>query len=118
MSFGTPAEDSDCELELLALDNGAQIFGDHELKTAPLVIRDVTSLSDGFVQRALLGKVLSVHSNGIPSRTQDPRIYMNLDAPSSGLVCGVQVSLDIIHCLWCSYIHTGLGEKPYCLLSN
>lgn len=84
-------DDSDCELGLLSPDDDIQIFGEHELNTAPLVTKDVANLSNGFVQRGLLGKVLSVHADGIPLKTKDPRIYINLNAPSSGLVCGVQV---------------------------
>lgn len=83
--------DSDLELELLARDDGVQIFGEHEVRTAPLITRDATTLSGKFAERGMLGSVLSVHASDIPFKTKDPRIYMNLDAPSSGLVCGVQV---------------------------
>jgi hypothetical protein len=92
--------DQDLELELLALDDGVQIFGDHELKTSPLVSKDALDISqtgeatgdkEQFVQRGLLGKILSVHSEDLQRTPQDVRLYMNLDAPSSGLVCGVQV---------------------------
>jgi hypothetical protein len=84
--------DSDGELELLELGQTIQTIGEHELKTSPLVTRDAIVLSEQFAQRGLLGSVLSVHATGLPQRTNDPRIYLNLDAPSSGLVCGVQVS--------------------------
>jgi len=84
--------DSDGELELLDLDQTVQTIGEHELKTSPLVTRDVIALSEQFAQRGLLGSVLSVHATGLPHRTVDPRIYLNLNTPSSGLVCGVQVS--------------------------
>ncbi|PVF92780.1 hypothetical protein CPB86DRAFT_716798 [Serendipita vermifera] len=95
--------DLDLELELLALDDGIQIFGEHELKTSPLVSKDALDLSiasqadseqesEQFVQRGLLGKILSIHSEDLQHTPKDVRLYMNLDAPSSGLVCGVQGS--------------------------
>ena len=85
--------DSDGELDLLDTNQIIRTIGDHELKTSPLVTKDAVDISNGFPQRGLLGTVLSVHADGLPSNTIDPRIYLNLDAPSSGLVCGVQVSL-------------------------
>jgi len=83
--------DSDGEFDLLDPNHTVQTIGEHELKTSPLVTRDAIGVSEQFAQRGLLGTVLSVHANGLPARTVDPRIYLNLDAPSSGLVCGVQV---------------------------
>jgi hypothetical protein len=84
---------SDCELELLPFGNMAQTFGNHELRTAPLVSRDAVALCGNFAQRGFMGSVFSVHAEDLPSTTADSRVYMNLDAPSSGLVCGVQVCL-------------------------
>lgn len=85
--------DSDGEFDLLDLDQIVPDIGEHELKTSPLVTRDAASVSGRFSQKGLLGTVLSIHADGLPAKTMDPRIYLNLDAPSSGLVCGVQVSL-------------------------
>ncbi|KAG8749489.1 hypothetical protein FRC14_001329 [Serendipita sp. 396] len=85
--------DSDVELDLLTLDEDVQTFGEHELKTTPLATREaIEAQEDELEQRGLLGKVLSVHGDGLSPSVQDPRLYMNLDAPSSGLVCGVQGS--------------------------
>ncbi|KAG8816895.1 hypothetical protein FRC19_011719 [Serendipita sp. 401] len=85
--------DSDVELDLLSLDKNVHTFGGHEIKTTPLATREAIEAREGELeQRGLLGKVLSVHGEGLPSRLQDPRLYMNIDAPSSGLVCGVQGS--------------------------
>ncbi|KAG8831139.1 hypothetical protein FRC17_003588, partial [Serendipita sp. 399] len=85
--------DSDVELEFLSLDEDVQVFGEHELKTTPLATREAVDVQeDELAQRGLLGKVLSVHGEDFPLKLGDPRIYMNLDAPSSGLVCGVQGS--------------------------
>src|ERR1700749_2355201 len=83
----------DVELELLAQGIDLQSIGDHELKTSPLVSRDAANQSHGFEQRGLLGSVLSLHADSLPTCTEDPRLYLNLAAPASGLVCGVQVSL-------------------------
>ncbi|PVF93467.1 hypothetical protein CPB86DRAFT_715372 [Serendipita vermifera] len=89
--------ESDVELELLAQDDGTQIIGEHELKTTPLISKDalngeVKENSLPFAQRALLGKILRIHSEDLKASPNDIRLYMNLDAPSSGLVCGVQGS--------------------------
>ena len=84
------------EFELLAShheDEDSHSFVRHEVQTAPLVSRDALDVGEHFAQRGLLGSVLSVHSKALPGKPLDRRIYMNLDAPSSGLVCGVQVSL-------------------------
>lgn len=86
-------DESELELELLSLDPGPQTIGEHELKTSPLITYDAAKLTaDQFTQRGLLGGVLAVNASGLPPTLKDPRIYINLDAPSSGLVCGVQGS--------------------------
>ncbi|KIM21769.1 hypothetical protein M408DRAFT_29280 [Serendipita vermifera MAFF 305830] len=84
--------ESDDEFNLLDLDQTFPEIGEHELKTSPLVTKDASSISERFSQKGLLGTVISVHADGLPEETIDPRIYLNLDAPSSGLVCGVQGS--------------------------
>jgi hypothetical protein len=78
-------------------DDDAQSFVKHEVQTSPLVSRDALDVGEDvhFAQRGLLGSVLSVHAKALPVKPNDRRIYMNLDAPSSGLVCGVQVSIII-----------------------
>jgi hypothetical protein len=86
------------EFDLLASDyddDDTQSFVKHDVQTSPLVSRDALDFGDRvhFAQRGLLGSVLSVHAKALPVRPCDRRIYMNLDAPSSGLVCGVQVSI-------------------------
>lgn len=64
---------------------------DNEARNAPLMTKDAANIAQIFKQRALLGTILSVHQNCLHEKLCDPRIYMNLDVPSSGLVCGVQV---------------------------
>jgi hypothetical protein len=85
------------EFDLLASEDDAQTFVQHEVQTSPLVSRDALDIGEHvhFAQRGLLGSVLSVHAKALPIKPHDRRIYMNLDAPSSGLVCGVQVSIII-----------------------
>jgi hypothetical protein len=104
---------SQAEFQLLPQNHRAQYLGDHELKTSPLVSKDALDLCtahltkraklkarDGeevekverFSQRGLLGRVIRTHSESLRATPEDVRLYMNLDAPSSGLVCGVQVS--------------------------
>ena len=72
----------------------------HSLVTAPVLTRDAVNVCyqknwiDAFPQRGLLGSVLSVNQRGLVRHSSDPRIYVNLDAPSSGLICGVQVGVS------------------------
>lgn len=69
----------------------------HSFKTAPILTRDALNachrdnLVDVFPQRGLLGSVLSMNRQGSAHKSNDPRLYVNLDTPSSGLICGVQV---------------------------
>ena len=69
----------------------------HSQVTAPMLARDALNVcyqdnwTNAFPQRGLLGSVLSVNRRGLAQNSKDPRIYINLDAPSSGLICGVQV---------------------------
>lgn len=104
------------EFELLGLDeDGYRTFEEHEVRTAPLVSRDAVDLGEPFPQRALLGSVLSIHADSLPSRPNDRRVYMNLDAPSSGLVCGVQVGRTVRLFAACptNARFSGLWEEPY-----
>ena len=69
----------------------------HSLVTAPILTRDAldayyrNNSVNVFPQRGLLGSVFSIHQRGSVQNSSDPRLYINLDAPSSGLICGVQV---------------------------
>jgi hypothetical protein len=113
--------DSDDEFELLDPNQIVQTIGEHELKTSPLVTRDAIGASQQFAQRGLLGTVLSVHADGLPSRTIDPRIYLNLDAPSSGLVCGVQVGAFLFIATVAEALHnqgSGKSHTVSCILES
>jgi hypothetical protein len=103
--------DSEGEFDLLDPNHTVQTIGEHELKTSPLVTRDAIGMSEQFTQRGLLGTVLSVHAKGLPGRTVDPRIYLNLNAPSSGLVCGVQVRTFYSFPLWLKPYITRAPER-------
>lgn len=85
----------DPELSLLAgskfaTDGGAQL---HQIASAPLFTREAANLSGQTFQRGLLGTSVTIHSErDFPTAPNDPRLYLNLNAPTSGLVCGVQVT--------------------------
>ncbi|PVF93461.1 hypothetical protein CPB86DRAFT_801212 [Serendipita vermifera] len=104
---------SQVEFQLLPQTHRAQSLGEHELKTSPLLTKDSLDLCiaqlekrgksangnakegekvERFSQRGLLGRVTRTHSENLKPIPGDVRLYMNLDAPSSGLVCGVQGS--------------------------
>lgn len=65
------------------------------LNLAPVVTRDAINARnkqiDLFPQRGLLGSVYSVNQRRSAQNVSDPRLYVNLNTPSSGLICGVQV---------------------------
>lgn len=71
----------------------------HAQLTAPIVTRDALDIYphdnrvDPFPQRGLLGSVYSVNRQGLAQNSEDPRLYVNLNAPSSALICGVQVGV-------------------------
>jgi hypothetical protein len=94
------AEESHLEagMDLLGeepVDGGNDIFDirDHSLVTSPIVTGDVLATlgRDVFPQTALYGRILSQHAYELPLKPQDVRLFINSNAPSSGLVCGVQV---------------------------
>lgn len=90
-------DNNNLELQLIARGVDHMSIGEHELVTSPLVSYDAAELSDQFSHRGLLGAVLSLHSEDLPEQTKDSRLYMNLAAPASGLVCGVQVSKSYVY---------------------
>jgi hypothetical protein len=91
----------DAELNLLESSRRQSTSKTHSLVTAPILTRDaldVCSQYNAFPQRGLLGSVLSVNQRGSAQISSDPRLYINLDAPSSGLICGVQVCVSKWSC--------------------
>ncbi|THH33650.1 hypothetical protein EUX98_g521 [Antrodiella citrinella] len=68
---------------------------DHELRTAPLLTRGAY-LAAGFPginsQYGVLGSALAVYDQAERDVPDDPRLYLNTNAPFSALVCGVQGS--------------------------
>ncbi|KAK7695533.1 hypothetical protein QCA50_000169 [Cerrena zonata] len=84
------------ELDLLnhtALESSDRT--DHELYTAPILTRGAF-LAGGFSgkssQYGVLGGVVTVYDQKKKDVPDDPRIYVNTNAPFSALVCGVQGS--------------------------
>ena len=91
------SSDLNPELALL-IDDGMQTADGaewHALRTAPIITGDAfAELGPDLVpQRAVYGQVLSQHAAGFPLHPQAPQLYINTNAPFSGMLCGVQVSL-------------------------
>lgn len=116
MSFGTSAslpsdslycssesdqqEPSDDETDLLCEDDGIQgtpslsSATGHNLRTAPVITGDALRLlgTEIFPQRAIYGRVISQHGSGLlPIIPTDREVLINVNAPFSAVVCGVQV---------------------------
>jgi hypothetical protein len=66
---------------------------DHAVVTAPILTGDALDILGMamFPQRALYGRVVSQYGNGVPTRPDNSRLFINTNAPFSALVCGVQV---------------------------
>ncbi|PIL36894.1 hypothetical protein GSI_00584 [Ganoderma sinense ZZ0214-1] len=84
------------ELTLLSDDYTLEdIIEEHEIKTAPLFTREALLNSGASSERSqygVLGRVLAVHQPPGSHKMEDPRLYVNTNAPFSALVCGVQGS--------------------------
>lgn len=84
------------ELELLnhsAIDSRDKT--DHELRTAPLLTREAylaAGVHSANSQYGVLGSALAVYERSHKDVPDDPRLYVNTNAPFSALVCGVQGS--------------------------
>jgi hypothetical protein len=94
------AEESNLEdgMDLLGEEPvDGDIFDIHDRSsvTSPIVTGDVLATlgRDVFPQTALYGRVISQHGDDLPRKPQDVRLFINSNAPSSGLVCGVQVRI-------------------------
>lgn len=76
--------------------DGGTNAADHSVTTAPIFTRDALDVVgvDILPQRALYGRVISQHAPGFPRTIKDPKVYVNTNAPFSGLVCGVQVGCE------------------------
>ncbi|KAH8106066.1 hypothetical protein BXZ70DRAFT_918051 [Cristinia sonorae] len=95
---------------------------DHELRTAPLLTRSAY-LAAGFhginSQYGVLGSALAVYDQAERDVPEDPRLYVNTNAPFSALVCGVQgsgkshtVSVMLENMLIPRFPAIGALEKP------
>jgi len=113
---------NDPELILLARGESSgdidRDLPEHQKASAPLFTREAGEKMGQTYQRGLLGSVLKIHTDhAFPTQPMDPRIYLNLNAPSSGLVCGVQVSLPAMSFnLQSTHHELGLREKSFRLL--
>lgn len=92
----------DPEDEILAYENfhgrADRNAVDHSVITAPVFTRDALDVVgiDVLPQRALYGRVIAQHVPGFPSALKNAKVYVNTNAPFSGLVCGVQVRLILL----------------------
>jgi len=95
LAINTDAEEHEL-LKHVSLDSCDR--KDHQLRTAPIFTREAYTAAGAalnFPQRGLLGSVLEVYDRTGPvnvNECQDPRLYLNSNAPFSALVCGVQGS--------------------------
>jgi hypothetical protein len=93
-SLRTDLEPED-ELLSLSHNHGGASGPDHAVRTAPVFTRQALNIVGDRVlpQRALYGSVLAQRAPGFPENIDSPdaKVYMNTNAPFSGVVCGVQV---------------------------
>ncbi|KAG6903380.1 hypothetical protein C0995_013133 [Termitomyces sp. Mi166 len=91
------AEANSAEFLLLDEDSVGRAISmeTHDLSTAPLITKEAYD-GGGYLrsssQYGVLGRVLSTHQKSLCERPEDPRLYLNTNAPFSALVCGVQGS--------------------------
>ncbi|KDQ18207.1 hypothetical protein BOTBODRAFT_52993 [Botryobasidium botryosum FD-172 SS1] len=96
-SDGPAGNPSDVELDLLRMKLSSESSGkSHENVTAPLFTRGVLDNGDAqeLRQYAVYGEMMSVHSQDFIHKPVDnpSRLYVNMNAPFSAVVCGVQGS--------------------------
>ncbi|KAI0356495.1 hypothetical protein OH77DRAFT_1423428 [Trametes cingulata] len=84
------------ELRFLNLDVPlADATDEHEVITAPLLTREAyiaAGMSQKRSQYGVFGSVISIRDKAYGYAPQDPRLYVNTNAPFSAIVCGVQGS--------------------------
>lgn len=94
----TSCIESEGEMHLLNLDTGTtmdNVADEHEVATAPLLTRaayDAAGLAQKKSQYGVLGSVTSICEKGRSYKPEEPRLYINTNAPFSAIVCGVQGS--------------------------
>jgi hypothetical protein len=76
---------------------------DHAVRTAPVFTKQALGIIGESVlpQRALYGSVLAQRAPGFSESidTSDAKLYINTNAPFSGVVCGVQVRATPTPCM-------------------
>lgn len=65
----------------------------HSHRTAPILTGDAARILGNTVvpQRAVYGRLLSQHIDGVEQLPTTPKLYINSNAPFSAVVCGLQV---------------------------
>ncbi|OBZ76986.1 hypothetical protein A0H81_03799 [Grifola frondosa] len=112
------------ELCLLSDTNVGSIDGEHDLITAPVMTRHayvMAGLEEERSQYGVLGSVLAIQENADRMVPEDPRLYVNTNAPFSAVVCGVQgsgkshtVSVLLENMLIPEYSPIGVCKKTLC----
>jgi hypothetical protein len=93
----------DPEDELLCVPSHVEGGGgpDHAVRTAPFFTKTALDIiGEGTLpQRALYGSILAQEAPGLPDvNGHAAKLYINTNAPFSGVVCGVQVRVNPV--LW------------------
>ncbi|KAK7470795.1 hypothetical protein VKT23_002213 [Stygiomarasmius scandens] len=115
-------QESAQEWDLLDVPSSFDVdFEKHDYTDAPLMTREayMRSSQTHRSQYGLMGKVISCHSKHSVEHFDDPRLYLNTNAPFSAVVCGVQgsgkshtVSLMLENMLIAGDPALGSLEKP------
>ncbi|KAE9410324.1 hypothetical protein BT96DRAFT_871161 [Gymnopus androsaceus JB14] len=94
----------------------------HELKDAPIMTREAfLRCGSAAAQYGVLGRAVSCHFKKDVQTFEDPRLYLNTNAPFSALVCGVQgsgkshsVAIMLENMFISSSSILGTLQKPLC----
>ncbi|RDX53600.1 hypothetical protein OH76DRAFT_1479402 [Lentinus brumalis] len=110
------------ELSLLSVDGPLEeATKDHEVITAPLLTRGAylaADMADKRHQYGVLGSVVAIKDKDGSYAPEDPRLYVNTNAPFLTIVCGVQgsgkshtVSVLLENMLISGFEAIGVSEK-------
>jgi hypothetical protein len=122
-SYSPTAESAfDPEDELLGSGNSQHCEGgagsDHAVRTGPVFTKAALNIIGDHVlpQRTLYGSVLAQHAPGFPETldSRNAKLYVNTNAPFSGVVCGVQVSQSSTTLIISLHVqHVGFRKEPF-----
>ncbi|RPD66711.1 hypothetical protein L226DRAFT_498247 [Lentinus tigrinus ALCF2SS1-7] len=114
----------ECRVELSLLNINAPLeeaTEEHEVVTAPLLTRDAyvsAGMAEKCQQYGVLGSVVAIKDKAGRYAPEDPRLYVNTNAPFSTIICGVQgsgkshtVSVLLENMLISGFEAIGVSEK-------